>query len=111
MNSPNLPSKRPPFPLVIDNTLRSALVACPQKAFWEYFEHHKPIRQSVHLVAGAAWARGLEVAREAFYIRGASAASAQAEGLLAMIAAYGSFECPPDSAKSINRPSSDPTGP
>jgi hypothetical protein len=82
--------KRPPFPLVWDNTMRSSFVSCPQKFWWEYGEHFKPRGTvSTDLHAGQAWAKGLEVSRELFYGGHAKAKEAQAEGLRALIQAYG----------------------
>lgn len=94
---------RPPFPEVIDSSLIAAFRSCPRKAFLEYLQHWKPRTQSVHLVAGAAFARGLEVTRKSFYEDGDDPETAVAMGLKALIEAYGSFECPPDSPKSCER--------
>ena len=94
---------RPPFPQVIDSSLIAAFRSCGEKARLEYFEHWKPQAQSVHLVAGAAFARGLEVARRAFFEDGRSADESVALGAEALMIAYGTFECPPDSAKSLDR--------
>jgi len=94
---------RPPFPEVIDSSLIAAFRSCPQKAFLEFFEHWKLRDPSVHLHAGAAFARGLEVARTAFYTEGRSPVDSVALGLRALIEAYGEFECPADSAKSLER--------
>lgn len=96
-------STRPPFPTVIDSSLMSHFRACPRSAFLESFEHWKPRFRSVHLHAGAAYARGLEVARLAFYQDGKPEAEAIEEGLKALMLAYGNFECPADSAKSLER--------
>ena len=94
---------RPPFPKVLDNTMVSAYKACPRMFFREYLEHWKPKTPSVHLHAGKAYAKGLEVARKGYYEKGLSPDDAIAEGLGALLTAYGSFECPPDSAKSAER--------
>jgi hypothetical protein len=94
---------RPPFPSVIDSTLRSAFTACPRKFFLEYVEHWKPRDQSVHLHAGGAYAHGLEHARLAFYRDGRSPEDAVAIGLEALMQFYGDFACPSDSAKSLPR--------
>lgn len=91
------------FPAVVDSSLLSAWRSCKQKAFREYIEHWKPISPSVHLHAGAAFARGLEVARDAFYVEGLPPESAAALGLAALMEHYGDFECPADSAKSLER--------
>ena len=94
---------RPPFPAVIDSSLISSFRACPQQCFREYFQHYKPKMLSVHLHAGAAYARGLEVARKAFFVDKLCQDEAIACGLGALLAAYGNFECPEDSAKSATR--------
>jgi len=94
---------RPPFPTVIDSSLMSHFRACPRSAFLESFQHWKPKVRSVHLHAGAAYARALEVARLAYYAEGKSEREAIELGLHALIVAYGDFECPPDSAKSLER--------
>lgn len=94
---------RPPFPAVIDSSMMSHFRACPRSAFLESFEHWKIKGRSVHLHAGAAYARALEVTREAFYGRNDPADDAIGQGLKALIEAYGDFQCPPDSAKSLER--------
>lgn len=91
------------FPTVIDSTMIGAFRSCPQKFFRQYLQHWKPKGESVHLVAGAAYARGLEIARRSFYENGMDAQDAEAEGAVALIKAYGDFACPPDSAKSLER--------
>lgn len=94
---------RPQFPLVWDNSMRAAFVSCPQKFFWEYMQHYKSLSPSIHLHAGKAWATGLEVARLAYYRDNVPEEVAMAEGLEALIAAYGDFDCPPYVAKSLPR--------
>lgn len=94
---------RLPFPSVIDSSLLSHFRACPRSAFLESFEHWKIKGKSVHLHAGAAYARALEVTREAYYGQGLGETDAIALGLAAMIEAYGDFQCPADSAKSLER--------
>lgn len=94
---------RPPFPSVLDSTIVAAFRSCPHRAFLEYVCHYKPLDQSVHLHAGAAYAKGLEVAREAFFVEGLPKSEAETKGLEALLKAYGTFECPEDSAKSATR--------
>lgn len=94
---------RPPFPTVIDSSAMAAFRSCPRKFELEYLHHYKGMDESVHLHAGKAFARGLEVAREAFYVEGLSHDDAIARGIGALLEAYGSFECPDDSAKSALR--------
>jgi hypothetical protein len=96
-------SERPMFPHAVDSTMLAAFRSCPQKMKRTYVEHWKPQTESVHLVAGGAFAKGIEVARKAFFEEGASADDAVARGIHACVVKYGDFECPPDSAKSLER--------
>lgn len=116
---------RPMFPHTFDSTMLAAFRSCPQKMFRTYVEHWKPRTESVHLVAGGAFAKGIEVARKCYFeglipeykspvseeVIHASVNPdaignkqlAEQEGLRSLIAAYGDFECPADSAKSLER--------
>lgn len=94
---------KPMFPHTVDSTLIAAFRSCPQKFFRTYVEHWKPTTKSVHLVAGGAFADGIEKAREAFYVQGMSNNDAEAVGMHALIKKYGDFDCPPESAKSLER--------
>lgn len=94
---------RPPFPAVWDASMLSSLRSCPQKFALQYLTHWKPKNESIHLHAGAAFAKGLEVVRESFYAQGLSPEASVEAGLGALLKAYGTFECPPDSAKSAER--------
>jgi hypothetical protein len=92
-----------PFPAVLDSTIIAAFRSCPQKAFRTYLQHYKPKQTSIHLRAGAAYAAGLEAARLAFFAEGSNEEDAKAAGLQKLIETYGDFECPADSAKSLER--------
>lgn len=94
---------RPFFPVAIDSTTIAAFRSCPQRAFRQYFEHWKPAAESVHLVAGGAFAAGIETARRMFFEEERPTEECVAAGLRALIERYGDFECPPDSAKSLER--------
>ena len=94
---------RPMFPHTVDSTILSTFRSCPQKFFRQYVQHWKPQAQSVHLIAGGAFASGIEAARNAFYLHGASSEDAEAAGLIALIKHYGDFECPSESPKSVER--------
>jgi len=89
------------FPLAIDSTMRGAFSACPQKFFWEFMRHLQPSLVSVHLHAGAAYAKGLEVARKAYYGDGVSAQTAKGLGGKALIEEYGEYEPPSNSPKTL----------
>lgn len=94
---------RPPFPVVVDSTMMASFRACRHRFFREYIQHWKPRTPSVHLHAGAAFAKGLETVREAYYVEGHDAETSLALGLGALLKSYGDFECPEDSAKSSTR--------
>lgn len=91
------------FPRVIDNSLMKLWRSCRRKAHLEGFQHWKPRLPNVNLHAGAAFAKGCEIARRSFYDDGLDEESAEAAGLGALLAAYGGFECPPESPKSADR--------
>lgn len=91
---------RPLFPPTVDSTMLAAFRACPQKMFRTYVEHWKPKGESVHLLAGGAFATGVETARRAFYEQGKSAQDSLVLGVHALLEHYGDFQPPPDSAKS-----------
>ena len=94
---------KPMFPHTFDSTMLGALRSCPQKMYRTYVQHWKPKSESVHLVAGGAFAKGIEVARKCFYEQHMSQEDSIASGLHALLLAYGDFDCPADSAKSANR--------
>jgi len=95
--------ERPAFPAVIDATQIATMRSCMRKQYLQYMEHWKPMGESVHLVAGAAFARGLEVARQAFYEQGVDSETAIEAGVKALVVAYGNFETPEGSAKGVDR--------
>lgn len=90
---------RQPFPEVVDSSMMSHFKACPRKFYYEYICHWKPAQESVHLVAGKAFASGIEAARRAFFVENQPTHKAEAEGLRALFQEYGTFECPEDSPK------------
>lgn len=83
--------------------MRAQLVTCPRSAFYRFFHHIDFATPSVHLHAGAAYAKGMEVTRKLFYSGQADARTAIAEGLRALWLAYGDFECPETEAKTALR--------
>jgi hypothetical protein len=93
----------PYFPVAFDSSIMATGKACPQKLFLTHFEDWKPREPNVHLHAGGAFAHGMKVAREAFFVEGASADDSVAKGMGALMKFYGSFEAPADSAKSCER--------
>jgi len=91
------------FPEVFDSSMLATFKSCPQLFRKVYIEQWKSKDPSVHLRAGGAFAAGIEAARTAFYVHQDPPEDAIAKGLHALITHYGDFECPPDSAKSLER--------
>ena len=96
-------TERAEFPLVWDNSMRSCFVECPWKFEKEYLRHYRPLRQSVHLHAGKAFAAALETARLAFYRDKLPQEDCEALGLEMLIKEYGDYECDPGSNKALHR--------
>ena len=96
-------TRRPMFPHTVDSTILSTFRACPRKFLWQYIEHWKSRHPSVHLIAGGAFASGIEAARNAFYVQGLSAEDSEAIGLQALLTHYGDFTDETGSAKSPER--------
>jgi hypothetical protein len=92
-----------PFPEVIDASMLNDWRSCRQRFWLKYINHWKPKGESVHLVAGKAYAEGLEAARRAYYEDGQDSETAIARGLGALLKSYGTFECPAESAKNPDR--------
>ena len=90
------------FPEVFDSSMMGTLKACPQLFKKIYIDQWKTKGLSIHLHAGASFARGVEVARTRFYVSGDSAEDAVAWGLGALLEAYGDFDAQ-DEAKDLVR--------
>lgn len=91
------------FPEVWDNSMLSTARKCFRRVELQYLQSWQPKTPNVHLHAGAAFARGLEVTRRSFYADGLSPQASIEAGLRALLVSYGDFEPPPDSAKTAER--------
>lgn len=97
-------SNKPDFPMTLDNTMRSAFVACPQKYMRTYFQHWKPITESVDLVAGKAFAAGIETVRmEYYHKKNKDTEACLTAGVQKLIQEYGDFETPAGHVKTLDR--------
>ena len=56
-----------PFPTSISNSSRELFAKCPQRWAYKYFLGDGDSEASIHLVAGGAFAKGIETARKAFF--------------------------------------------
>lgn len=86
---------KPPFPELVDNTQRGEFLKCPTAWARSHCFCIAPLTPSIHLHAGGAFARGLEIARISFDDRGADIAEAMRAGLQALMEFYGDFVAPP----------------
>jgi hypothetical protein len=91
------------FPAIFDSSMMALYKNCPQLFNLQYIQQWKSKELSVHLHAGASFAKAIEATRNAFYVKGIDAENSVALGLGVLLAAYGDFPCPPDSAKSAER--------
>lgn len=91
------------FPAVVDSTLLNSWRSCPTQAMYSGFMRIKRVGLNIDLHAGGAFARGLEVARKAFYERGFSADTAIMLGVEALWQAYGSPAFTKDTPKTWDR--------
>ena len=94
---------RPMFPHVFDSSMISAFKSCNRKGAWSYIDHYKPKGESIHLHAGGAFAKGLEVARNEYYLKKTSREDSVAIGMIALMEAYGDFSAPEGSSKTLDR--------
>ena len=88
------PTVKASLPEVIDSTIVGEFVACPTKFYWSFCRKLGSLGGSVDLIAGGAFARGLEVLRKSFYGEKKPLPEALEQGMLAAIAAYGDVAVP-----------------
>lgn len=86
------------FPLEIDNTMRETFVVCGEKHRRAHHQHLGPVTPSVHLLFGGCMAKGLEVARRAWYAAPQSL-DYVGEGVDAAVRMWGDFDPPGGSYK------------
>ena len=94
---------RPAFPEAVDSSMLATFKSCHRKQELTHLEHWKPKNESIHLVAGKAYASGLERARRSYYEGGFSQEQAIAHGTIALLKEYGTAEVPDDTAKTPQR--------
>lgn len=92
------------FPEVFDNSMRKDLVKCQKLAHWKH-ECGYQEKENEHLIAGGAFAAGLEIARKAFYAMNHTSEQAIQAGVQAVYdyLAYENFKAPAASTKSQAR--------
>ena len=80
------------FPSVIDSTMLVAFRSCAKKYEFEFVRNLASPYKSVDLHFGGAFAKGMEAARKAFFIKGLSMSESEAAGMNAAWNFYGSFD-------------------
>ena len=95
--------KKPPFPGVVDASMLSTLKACPRKFYYEYILRRIPFEQSIHLVAGGAFAAGLEAARISFFQYKEDTETALARGIIKIIEKWEGEPLPENTPKTLPR--------
>lgn len=85
------PFAPPQFPEVIDSSILASAKACERLAYNQYFRGLSPIKPSIHLHAGAVFARGLEVARRLYYNHGIAEREAIDSACVEMMAQWDAF--------------------
>lgn len=78
----------PPFPVLIDNTARSNWERCQEYFFRASLQQVRLRGKNIHLSAGGAFAKGLEVCRRRFFEDGWSVMQAEQAGLEALRESY-----------------------
>lgn len=97
---------RPEIPPYIDSSMLSTFRACPRKFFWAYAQQLQPQGKSVHLIAGGAFAAGIDAVRRFQFSKENRAVPCSpdqlaAAALPAFCKAWGDFEAPEDSPKNF----------
>jgi len=80
------------FPSIIDNSMCNDFRECEMRWFYKHCRKLALLDENVHLVAGGAYARGLEVTRRRFFDDGWPIREALRAGIRAAIIYYGPFE-------------------
>jgi hypothetical protein len=90
------------FPLVFDSTMLAEFNSCMMAGFRRYIQHLNG-EESTDLVAGGAFAKGLEIARKRFYNEGFDSFLAIEDGKEACAEHYGLHQPKLGSAKTLDR--------
>lgn len=92
------------FPHAIDNSMRKELVKCQTAAMYRYEKGLRTKEEKrVDLVAGAAFAAGMEAARKTYYVERKSSAEALNAGVAAIYEKYGTFVPTAKTNKTVDR--------
>ena len=90
---------RPDLPIYVDSTMMDLLMGCETKHFYNSIMHLRHGQKSTDLIAGGAYAKGLETFRKFYYGEGKSFEESRELAVLAAIVEYGDHTLPPESRK------------
>jgi len=91
------------FPAFIDNSAMSSFKRCKRHWYYSSLRKITPKGGNIHLHAGGAYARGLEVARTCYFEKGMDEDDAIAQGLHAFLLFWGDAEIDHETAKDLDR--------
>lgn len=94
----------PDLPLYIDSTMLTAFRSCERKQYWGFVQNIQPLGQSIHLLAGAAFASGCDAARKAQAQVSFPLSTEQLleAALPAFLKSWGEYEADPEDAKNFH---------
>jgi len=95
--------QKPDFPMALDSTMFAAYRSCPHQYDNAYRHHWKPIGESVDLVAGKAFAAGIEVVRKSFHDDHLEPEECLQKGVIELVREWGDFEAPEGHNKQLDR--------
>lgn len=93
-----------PFPSVIDNSMMNTFRSCRRRFYYNYLRHLQSPGKSVHLVAGGAFAAGVDAARAYWYSRPEGSRNWDdmlVEAMRAFAKEWGDYHAPDGHAKSF----------
>lgn len=80
------------FPHVVDNTMISGFRRCEMAGYYHGIRRIVKHEESTHLVAGGAFAKGLEITRKCYFDGGFPLEDSLEQGAIALIKQYGGHE-------------------
>lgn len=99
-----VPSAVTELPNYVDSSMLTTFRSCRRKFYWSYVEALSPTGKSVHLIAGAAFAAGVEAARKEAFKNPEGGIEAQLNAAFPVfLREWGDFEAPENSAKTFER--------
>lgn len=94
---------KPQFPVFIDSTMLTTFRSCRMKFYYNFIRHLRPPGKSIHLVAGGAFAAGVDAARRVAYTTPNCDYSTMLEAAAqAFLAEWGDYIAPEGHAKSLH---------